>query len=281
MEYKGQNFQGVSFKGQDLQNADFSGSDLRGADFTETKLSGANLSNTKTGLRIFSFVLIFIFALLVSLLSGYIAMLTGMTVQTLLKSTEENLKLAGYITSGLFIVFIVVAILKGGNFTLKIVFPVIFLALIVGAIFNLTGAGSGIGAFYGALAICLFVVMFYVGTIARASAGSLASNILFIIVALGGGMFGKSIGGGIGTVVMALACAVISKRALKGTKGFEFLRNVSLKVGTYFGTKFNSADLTNANFSNSIIKNTNFTGSKLDGVNWENAKKIYNLNDTK
>lgn len=281
MNYKEQNFQGVSFKGQDLRSADFSGSDLCGADFSGSNLAGADFTDTITGLTRPVYAGIFFFSLIISLFSGYIAMLTGMTVQTLLKSPEENLQLAGFITSGLFIIFIVLTIWKGGGFTIKIVFPVILLALIVGAIFKLTGAGSGIGAFYGALAICLFVVMFYVGTIARASAGALASTILFLVVALGGGMFGKSLGGGLGTVAMAISCAVISKRALKGTKGFEFLRNVALKGGTYFGTSFKSADLSNVNFSNSTIKNTDFSNAKLDGVNWENAKKIFNLNDTK
>jgi len=281
MDYKNQNLQGKSFKEQNLQNADFSGSDLRGADFNGANLSNSNFSNTKTGLSISSFILIFILSLVISLLSGYIAMLTGTTIQTMFGSGDKNIVLAGYITSGLFIVFILLTIWKGGGFTMKIVFPVILLALILGAIFILTGAGTGMGAFYGVIAICLFVLMFYVGTISRASAGTLASNVLFIIVALGGGMFGKSIGGGLGTVVMALSCAAISKRALKGTKGFEFLSSVALKVGTYFGTSFKSADLTNANFSSSVIKNTNFTDAKLDGVNWENTKKLYTLNDSR
>jgi hypothetical protein len=279
MNYKGQNFQGVSFKGHDLHNADFSGSDLRGADFTGANLSGADLSKTTTGLTKPVYAGIFFFSLIISLLSGYIAMLTGMTYQTLITSSDSLFNLSGYITISLFIIFVLLAAWKGGGFTIKIVFPVILLALIIGAILRLTGIGTGFGAFYGALAICLFTVMFYVGTIARASAGALASNILFLVVALGGGMFGKSLGGGLGTVAMALSCAFISKRALKGTKGFEFLRSVSLKVSTYFGTSFKNADLTNANFSNSTIKNTDFSLAKLDGVIWDNAKKLYNLND--
>jgi hypothetical protein len=59
--------------------------------------------------------------------------------------------------------------------------------------------------------------MFIVGTIARAAARTL-SNILFMIVALSGGMFGKSVGGGIGTVAMAIACALMSKELLSGAK---------------------------------------------------------------
>ncbi|MCX6161087.1 MAG: pentapeptide repeat-containing protein [Ignavibacteriae bacterium] len=42
-----------------------------------------------------------------------------------------------------------------------------------------------------------------------------------------------------------------------------------------------SADLTNANFYNSVIKNTDFTGAKLERVNWENSKKLNILEDSK
>ena len=208
-------------------------------------------------------------------------MLAGNTYQTMINSPDEKIKLAGNITAAIFILFIILAVWKGGRFTFKIIFPVILLYLILGAIFKFTGTGTGIGAFYGALALCLLVLMFFVGTISRAGAGALSSNIIFFVVAIGGAMFGRSLGGGIGTVVMAVACMIISKRALKGTKGFELLNLVSLKVNSYFGTSFRSADLTGANFSNSVIKNTDFTGAKLSGVNWENAKKIYTVNDTR
>lgn len=280
MNYKNQNLRGKSFREQDIRNTDFSGSDLRGSDFTGANLAYANFSNTRSGLKTSSFILIFILTLLISLLSGYIAMLAGNTYQTMINSADEKIKLAGNITAAIFILFIILAVWKGGRFTFKIIFPVILLYLILGAIFKFTGAGTGIGAFYGALALCLLVLMFFVGTISRAGAGTLSSNIIFFIVAIGGAMFGRSLGGGLGTVILAIACMIISKRALNGTKGFEFLNSVSLKVSSYFGTSFKSSDLTNANFSYSVIKNTDFTGANLDGVNWENARKLYNINDT-
>ena len=281
MNYKNQDFRRTSFKGQDLHNADFSGSDLRGTDFTGAKLANADFANTKTGLRAPAFILVFVFSLIISLLSGYIAMLGGMTYQTLITSPDLRLRISGFITAGLFAIFIILTVWKGGIFTLKIVLPVMLLALLLGVIIIYTDYGTGMGAFYCALSIFLFVLMFIVGTIARASAGALSSNIIFLVVAMGGAMFGRSLGGGIGTVILALACAVISKRALKGTKGFEVMRSVAFKVSTYFGTSFKSADLTNANFSKSVIKNTDFTGAKLEGVNWQNAVKLYVLNDTK
>ena len=271
--------QGKSYKGQTLPNADFSGADLRGTDFAEALITNANFSKCKTGLRTSSAVLIFILALLISLLSGYIAMLTGDTIKTMIKSPDNNIVTAGYITFGLFIVFILMAIWKGGKNTMISIVVTVVAVLIAGLIGLLTGAGTGMGSLYSTLAIILFVAMIIVGTISRATAGTLSSNIIFLIVAIGGGMFGKSLGGGLGTVILAISCAIISKNALSNKKKFPWLNKIAVTVGTYFGTSFKNADLTGADFSESEIRNTNFSGAKLSGVNWENSKKKFNLVD--
>lgn len=279
MKYNNQDLKRKSFKGQDLQNADFSGSDLRGTDFSGANLSNVDFSKSVTGLTMEFSVALFVFALIVSLLSGYIAMLTGETIQILLNDADFNYNLSGYITIVFFVVFTIVAIWKGGTFSIKILIPVFLITLIISSIVKLSELGSGKGALFAALALFLYYVTIFVGTIARVSAGALASNILFLIVALGGGMFGKSLGGGLGTVALAIACAIISKRALKGTEGFEFLYNIAVKVSSHFGTSFKNANLSNSNFSNSTIKNTDFTNAKLNGINWENTTKLYVLND--
>lgn len=269
------NLQGKSFKDQNLQNSDFSGANLCGADFSKAVLTNADFSKCKTGLKPISAVVIFIFAMVISLLSGYIAMLTGSTVQIMLKSPDTNIFTAGYITIGLIIIFILLAIWKGGQKTLISVVVTIIAALLVGLVSWLSGAGTGMGSVYASLALILFVLMVIAGTISRTTAGMLASNILFLIVAVGGGMFGKSLGGGIGTVVLAVSCAIISKRILSGASDFSFIRKIALTVGSYFGTSFKDADLTGANFSESIVKNTNFTGTKLSEINWEGSKKKF------
>jgi hypothetical protein len=266
-----------SFKGQNLENANFSSADLRGTDFTGAVLTDADFSKCKTGLKTSSAVLVFLFSLIISLFSGYIAMLTGMTVQLMIKTPETVT--AGYITVGLMLIFIILAFWKGGKNTLVSVAVTIIAVLLIGLIFFLSGAGTGMGSIYGSLALILFVLMVFAGTIARATAGTLSSNIIFLIVAVGGSIFSKSLGGGLGTVVLAIACAIISKRILSGSADFSMVRNIALKVGTFFGTSFKNADLTGANFSESIIKNTNFKGAKLSGVNWGNAKKVFSLED--
>lgn len=280
MDYSNQNLQGKSFRGADLQNINFSGADLRSADFSNANLHGADLSRSKTGMMLRSKILVFIIALVVSLFSGYIAMLAGTTIQLMLKSNDSNFHIAAWVTIAFFAIFIGVAIWKGVfNAILKVYIVLIALAAAAGLFVYFTGLGTGIGALNGLYALLLLAVMFIVGTISRATAGTLASTVLFLVVALGGGMFGKSLGGGIGTVAMALSCAYISKRALKDTSNSSLLQKLALTFSTIFGTSFKNADLTNANFSNSEVKNTNFSKAKLSGINWENSKKLYSLQD--
>lgn len=273
------NFHGISFKGDNHADVDFSGADLRGCDFTGAILTNANLSGCKTGLKTSSAVIVFCASLIISLLSGYFAMLTGETVQTMYNSADNNQHIAAYVLVGLMIVFILLFIWKGGINTIITIASTIVVALLIGLIAFMSGLGTGIGSLYGSLALILFVVMMFVGTIARAAAGTLSSSIIFLIVAIGGGLFGKSLGGGIGTVVLAVACAIISKRVLSGKGSFPLIKNIALKTGTYFGTSFKDADLTGVNFSDATIKNTNFKGAKLTGVIWDKAIRKFNLED--
>ena len=126
---------------------------------------------------------------------------------------------------------------------------------------------------YLVISLFFLVVMFIIGTVARAAAGML-SNILFIIVAIAGGMFGKSIGGGIGTVIMALSCAQISKRALSGAKGFETLRKIAFSITSRFGTSFRKAKLAGSDFTGSKIHNADFSNADISQVKWDGAKKM-------
>src|SRR5437773_1169298 len=223
-EHSQQNLQNASFRNGDLAHARFSDCDLRGADFSGADLAGADFTHVRTGISPLNTILLFILALAVSLLSGYIAMLTGSTIQVMLKSNDSLIRTAGIVAILLSLVFIAYAAWKGGGTAIRnLILPACFVALVIGLVADLTGLGTGRGMLYLVLSTVLLVIMFIVGTVARAAAGTL-SNILFLIVAMSGAMFGRSMGGGIGTVVMAISCAIISKRALSGAKGFEGLR---------------------------------------------------------
>jgi Na+-transporting methylmalonyl-CoA/oxaloacetate decarboxylase gamma subunit len=272
-DYSNKDLQGFFFGNEDLSNAVFSGSDLRGADFTNAKLAGADFTKVRTGIMKKHVILLFVVAMTVSLFSGYMAMLTGTTIQEMLASKDILIHASGMLTIALVLLLIACFFLKGIGRTIKnIIVPTCLIAIAVGLIGYLTGVGTGMGMVYLVLTVFLVTVMFIVGTIARTTAGSLSVSILFIAVAIGGGMFGKSLGGGIGTLVMALACALISKRALSGAKGFESLRKIAFLVTRRFGTSFRNSNLSYADFTAAKIKNIDFTGAETSSVTWGNTK---------
>jgi len=275
IDYSYQNLQNTSFENEDLRYARFENADLRGANFTGSNLAGADFSNAKTGLVPKNTILIFLVAMVISALSGYIAMLAGNTVQFMLSSNDMNIRYAGILTIIITVLFIVYAYLKGTTAAfMNLIMPFIVAAILVGLTAYFSGLGTGKGMLFLILALLLVLVMFIVGTVARATAGSL-SNILFIIVALSGGMYGKSVGGGIGTVVMAISCALVSKKALSGAKGYKGLRNIVFYITSKFGTSFRSCKMANADFTQSKkISNADFSNADISFVLWGNAKKV-------
>ena len=278
-DFSGQNLQGKRFQKLHLENADFTGADLRGANFSFAHLQGALFVRAKTGITNSGKALLFVLSLVFSLLSGYIAMLAGSAGQVLLRSEDPMLRISGYITVAYFLFFTIVAVWKGLFRAINtLLVGMIAMAVAAGLFMYLSGLGTGQGAIYGTLALLLMALMFVVGTIARATVGTMGSNILFLIVALGGGIFAKSVGGGVATMIMAVACAVISKRALK-EGGHSVLKKIALRISSAFGTSFANADLTNADFSEALIENTNFSHAELRRINWNQTKGLFMLED--
>jgi hypothetical protein len=249
-------------------------SDLRGADFSGANLNGVDFTGVKTGIPPLNGVLLFFVALIISLFSGYIAMLGGKAVQELLVSKYEHERTAGSLALLITILFTIYAWRKGGGTAIwSLAVPIVVFAVIMGAIIYLTGMGTGKGMFYLGISLILIVVMFITGTIARTVAGSL-SGILFWVVALSGELFSKSLGGGIGTIILAIIYAMISKKALSGAPGYNLLRKIAMHITTRYGTSFRNTKMANARFSQSKIRNADFTDTDLSLINWGNSKRI-------
>jgi len=274
IDYSKKNLQRLSFRNEKLVNTSFQGCDLRGADFSGSDLTGANLSNVKTGITPLNTALIFLVAMAVSLFSGYVAMVAGTTIQGMLRSADDKVRAAAITTLVMIVLMISYYYWKGGRTVIRhLLIPVFVTAIVIGIIAYFSGLGTGRGMFFLILSMILVVVMITIGTIARSLAGVLSSTILFMLVAIGGSMFGTSVGGGIGTVVMAISCALISKRALSGAKGFEVLNRMAAFTTNKFGTSFRNARLTNVDFSHSKILNADFTNADVTSVNWDESKK--------
>ena len=274
-DYLSRNNKKVSFRNEDLNHARFYESDLRGVDFSGADLSGTCFINVKTGITPTNTFLFFLAALLLSALSGYIATLAGTTVQTMLASQNLQIRIIGMTTIVIIIIFIVYTYWKGGTNAITVLMvPIFFFSIIVGGISYFSGAGTGMGMLYELLALLLVVVMFIIGTVARVAVGNL-SNILFLIVALTGGLVSKTVGGGIGTAIMAISCALISKRALSGAKGFETLRKMATFFTVKFGTSFRNSSLVKADFSQSEkIRNCDFSNADISLIHWGDCKKL-------
>ena len=273
-DFSNKNLQNVSFKDQDLSNASFASSDLRGVNFRGANLAEANLTHVKTGITPLNTALIFLAALIVSLISVYFAMLAGRTVHNLIISEYQDRRAIGIITIVVTVLFLFYAWRRGTGKAIKnLIIPFVLIAAVAGIIVIVTRMGTGYGIFEQLLALLFVLIMFIVGTIARATANTL-SVILFLIVAVAGSVYGKSIGGGVGATLMALACAQVSKRALSGAKGFDSLRKIAFYVTTKLGTSFRNTNLSGADFSGSRINNADFTDADISSVNWRNSKKI-------
>src|SRR5689334_22765285 len=104
----------MSFRNEDLHQAYFYKTDLRGIDFTGSDLSGAKFIDVKTGIRPLYTFFIFLAALLVGALCGYIAMLAGRTIQSMLASGDLKIRIGGVVTLVVILLFIAFSYWKGG-----------------------------------------------------------------------------------------------------------------------------------------------------------------------
>jgi len=273
-DYSNRRLQNESFVNEDLRYSTFANSDLRGADFSGANLTGVDFFRVKTGITPINTVWLFTVALVISLFSGYLATLGGKTVQFMLLSKNEHMQLAGILTIILVVLFLTYAWFKGGGHAIRtVIIPVIAFALLIGITAYLLGMDTGPGMFYLALSLALIVIMLIAGTIARTAAGAV-SDVLFLVVAFSGSLFGKSIGGDIAPAVMSISCAFISKRALGGARGFDLLKKVSLFITQKFGTSFRGAKMVNARFYHSRVWNADFTNADISFIDWDDSKKL-------
>ena len=273
-DYSNQNLQNASFVDQDLRYSNFSNSDLRGANFSGANLNGVDFTGIKTGITPVKLLWMFLVAMIISLLSGYLAMLGGKAVQALLYSKQAHERTAGILAIIITVLFIVSSWWVGGGHAIRtMLIPIVIFAFLGGLIIFWTGLSTGKGMFYLGLSLVLVGVMFITGTIARAMAGVL-SNVLFFIVAISGELFGKTVGGGIGTVLLALLCGIISKRAINNVQGFYLLHGIALYITGRFGTSFRRTKMANTRFNQSKLRNVDFSRTDVTLINWGNARRI-------
>lgn len=273
-DYSNRNLQNASFVDQDLRYSNFSNSDLRGANFSGANLNGVDFTGIKTGIPPVKIAWMFLVAMIISLLSGYLAMLGGKAVQMLLYSKAENERTAGTFTIIITILFIGCSWWIGGGCTIRsLLIPVVIFFFLAGLVIYWTGLSTGKDMFYLGLSLVLTIILFTTGAVAQVMAGVLW-NILLFVVAITGILFGKSVGGGIGTIVLAILLAIISKRALSNEQGFHLLQGIALYLTGQLGTSFRCTKMANTRFNQSKLRYIDFSYTDITLINWGNAQRI-------
>ncbi|WP_341527251.1 pentapeptide repeat-containing protein [Nostoc sp. UHCC 0302] len=306
--YSSQNLQGRSFKGQNLTGANFSNADIRGANFTNAILKNADFTSAKAGLQRHWVIGLLLVSCLLSALSGYLSILIGSLVASILnpKNTTVNFVI-GIVSLVMMPVFFIVTSRKGlragfGAFVgaLAVAGAVGFafavavvkaraVALagavgktLVGA-FAFAGAGALAGALAGAFAFAVAGAGAIAFAFAFAVAGARALAVTGVLALAGAYVYALDVVGA-GTRALAVAFAVagvfllfsayIGCRSLAGDEKDAWLRSAAIAFAATGSTSFRNADLTDADFTGAILRNTDFRKANLTRTRFYEVKKL-------
>ncbi|MEM9925278.1 MAG: pentapeptide repeat-containing protein [Cyanobacteria bacterium P01_D01_bin.50] len=303
-EYCRAKLRGKSFKGEDLSGVDFSHSDIRGADFSNAILRGANFSHVKTGLQRRWAIIIVLFSLLLSAISGCISAVGGSLVGfILINSARENL----YVGASCLIilsVFFLLSIRKGVLAACGFLAVAIALAVVTAVAWAgfVAVVWSGLAAASDAISIAPIVAVVATGTVAvivtavgavivtitaaitGAIAGIFAVTVTVILAGLLAGavsvyaMMVNPVAGivaGIVSVVLVILSAYVGCCAIFEDKKQNFVRNMAISLTTRYGTSFRNADLTDADFTQAKLKSADLTKAKVKRTNWFEIKQVH------
>ncbi|NEU72579.1 hypothetical protein PI95_008360 [Hassallia byssoidea VB512170] len=78
----------------------------------------------------------------------------------------------------------------------------------------------------------------------------------------------------IGAAIGLAFCVYVSKRALARDEKQAFIRNITIAITAWRGTKFYNADLTDADFTGATLKNTDLRKANLTRTRFYEAKKL-------
>jgi uncharacterized protein YjbI with pentapeptide repeats len=310
------NLRGQSFKGQKLSGADFSGADIRGTSFTNANLKGANFTQARGGLPIPWLVVQQMFVYLLAALAGSLSHFSSTIISAPFLNLDGlqgfALFIARVATGGLVSVTLIAIASQG--FTTKTLRMIMIAAIGVGSVAIVIAMAVGIASardnhlnFINTvyLSISFAIISAYSGTVSSVSAISgafVVSAVVYIAVASAGILSGiitftiagtiavSYVSGSSGAFTISYTAYTIlaiilglsiymTWQAFKENKKFSVVRTFGIALSSMGGTSFQGADLTYANFSNTILKSTNFNHTKqkqtiLAWVNWQGAKKL-------
>jgi uncharacterized protein YjbI with pentapeptide repeats len=172
----------------------------------------------------------------------------------LIKGLGFNLGLISVITANIFVVF--VAIMPN-----DMAGHIIFSSCILGGpIASAISLGSGISL----------------------SRSANQSTLIFFLGILVGSQFGvdseEILTNSIGVVLIGISCSILGRyigiQALRGDQRYRVIHQLSITLTTAYGTKFQYANLTDANFSGACLSSSDFSGACLTRVYWLGARQL-------
>ncbi|NEO84942.1 MAG: low-complexity protein [Spirulina sp. SIO3F2] len=290
-------FREKSFVDQDLSGFDFSYADIRGSDFTRAILVGADLSYTKAGLSsswtlTLNTILLILVALATFISAFGGAFLGGYTGN--IKSLAGGLFVAIFMTF-FFLGFLLIILFKGIGAELWL-FSGVFVTLV-----SITIAFPGypipnsrVFAIFMAMLLTVNLAGIFLGSIAVAVAKILSkrwksyeiiaiSSISLLLGAFEGGIYelvGKptlfwALVIMMPTTISSIALMIyVGSCAVREDKRYQLIGNLAVNLASKGGTRFTSADLTDANFSCSNLKNSDFRNAVLTRTCWQDVQNL-------
>ncbi len=242
-EYSSRNLKANSFQGQNLTGANFTNADIRGANFTNADIRGANFTN---------------------------ALLKDANFANAKAGLQQRWKIC------LVIISLLLSAISALTLTNAINIAATTEVLYKTGIAALTWIGVASVGVAGVLALTLACTLTEIVGVSKA-----LSLVVFIIVAIYTSYTTFSeiasvnvFAVGLGTVGVMFLSAYISLQALTGNQKYRTIRKIAIAFAAKGGTSFRGADLTDANFTNTILKNTDFRNANLTRTRFYQAKKL-------
>jgi uncharacterized protein YjbI with pentapeptide repeats len=297
------NLQGADFTAATLTDADFSDANLQGANFTQAMLQRSQFMHTKTGLRRIHRIGLSVICLLAAGLAGLGAGLAGSWLSNLLLSDNSLFKFGATITTNfhspaagvLALVVLVVAFTAMMSQGLKSAAQIGLVTAIGAGVMTTTisafkagvGNSSGeVGAAVGgsaAVAVILAVVPVLLIALSATLLESFITPALMagvgVIVSVKVGTFSKVadavlISTGVGGIVFMLLGLYVARCVLTEKNGYGIIKRLAVAIAASRGTRFQAADLTDANFSYATFKYADFRRAIGTRALWHRAKDL-------
>ena len=271
MELSTADVRGRSFAGANLSSATLSGFDLRGTDLSGADLRDADLSLIRSGMSRGWAVAVVAASLVVSLALGVIVGMCARDLRALYATGDVRLQMVALYVAGALLVFLIAGTWKGLRFAARNVLPVTAaLAVAVGVIAIITGAGTGVGGLVALLFVVIAAALVALAVLVRAVAGG-AGKLAFSVVAIAGGLAGGAAGGGLAAVAVAVAAMAMARRSEKLEASYPLLARATAAIAARHGTSFRNADLAGANLNGARLVACDFRGANLRDVHLDRA----------